>query len=182
MDLNEFVKLPQLPSGRQSYAVRQILELATALTIGPVRDRAEQALESAAACRAVEQKYASDSSRAKHGKGAEGANARLDRGWGRLDARLAGEIETFGLDHAIGAAAARLRKNLAADGISTITALSYVEEVETSEMLVRDMATKYKDDVQTLSLGAFVERLGQLTEALKKELKQPVERPTWDQV
>ena len=182
MDSTGFVKLPQLPSGRTSFAARAVYERAKEAKVTVVKRWATRTVDQAKRCRELEQRYDSGSSRAQHAPGAEAANAALDRAWSSLYARLMADIETFGAGHPLGDAAGGLRQNLAAGGIATITGLSFVEEVETSELLLGHMAKKYKDDVSTLGLNPYVERLGELTAALKATLNPPNERPTWDQV
>ena len=185
VELSDFISVYRLTSGRAAYALRQSLAAAQELNLVALAGPIERALATALRCRALELSYKRPESAPLHGQGANVADAELDRAWSRLASTLANTAELFGAATPEGIAGARLLERIFPEGVAAITSLPYVEEQESSRLMVgRLRAAPLASDVATLHLEPAVARLSALTDQLGEALqaKQRVDIPKWEEV
>ena len=185
VQLTDFIAVYKMPSGRVSYAMRHVLEVARASDEQTLVGLVEATLAAAASCRGLELRHRRTPKAPLHGAGALKADAELDRGWSRFASILQSTAELFGAADPKGSAAARLHDRLFPRGVAAITSQSFVEEFESSKLLVQRLASgDLAPEVTLLGQRETVERLAILTKELGKELAALVEDhvPSWDEV
>jgi hypothetical protein len=189
VQLDDFIRLYQLPSGRAAYAARQALAAAQGLGDTDAAARAEVSLLQASVTRDLELRHRKAAVQPLYGPRAPELDAQLDRALSAMDTAISARLAiATGPDDADPAAvaAARLQRELLPRGVSHVTSLSYVEEHESVTLLVKRLTSggDASADAATLGLEPFIQRIQAVNAELGAELSKaaPPSTPTWDTI
>lgn len=187
VQLDDFLRLYHLPSGRAAYALRQTAAAAKGLGDTDAAGRAEAVLAQATATRDLELRHRKAAEQPLYGPRAPAFDAQIDRTLSAMDSAIGARAAiATGPDDADPAtlAAARLQRELFPSGVSHVTSLSYVEEHESVTLIIKRLISggDLSDEVTALGLEPFVARLTALNTDLGAELGKAAPRssPTWD--
>jgi hypothetical protein len=203
VQVEDFVRVLQLPSGRTCFSARTLLIAARKLLesfaeqaegnvdelekrqVTSIVDESEKLLQLGAVCGDIELRYRKPVKKPIHGEKAGKADGALDRAWTDFVALCQSVVNLLGTDNPKGAAAHQIVDKGFPRGVAAITNKSFVEEFEASMALIERLTKgDLRDAVNTVGFGVFVERLGVLAEQLGSELgkPEPDTTPTWDEV
>lgn len=189
IQLDDYVTMYQLPSGRAVHAGRKVAAAARAGDVASIVTRADAFLAAANATHDLELRYRRAQSTPQYGPGAAALDARIDRALGALDRMVSGYAELADDPETppqVSAAATKLSAELFPRGVTYITLMSYAEEYEAVRKLVARLggAGDLSAAVSALSLEPFVASLTKLNAAFGAELDRApkVDGPSWDQI
>lgn len=162
-EVEAWVKVNKMPSGRRLWAVREVAGRARGLGAGMVVAACEEAIAHEEGLRRLEARWASQV-RASQAKGDEEASAtevdrRLDRSLAAIFGQLQGVERVMGARSPQGKEAKELLERLFPKGLGAVVNLPFGEEVESAEEVVKALASSGAG--QRMGVELFVEQLGE---------------------
>lgn len=173
-DLQDYIRLYQLPTGRRIFAQRQVAELAKRGGHKDLENHARAAVEHDEKTRRLEMDWAAQRGAQK----SDGEAVRLDNEIDRTLGSLHSFLSALAVSPVDGVGREEAQKVLAdafPRGATTYTVLAFEEQASAVDVLVEKLRGALKDAATSLRLTPFVESLkkrnGELKAVLSKEKK-----------
>ena len=171
MELDTLFTIYQLPTGRRIFALKQLAEAPGAVRVTGLLALVEAEIERCSELQRMEHEWMSAKHTSTESRTAK-LNSKLDSTLGSI-ARVAAEYrDTLGMGDPLGAAGQTLLSRAFPGGVSAVTTLTYVEQVETVGMLLELFRGELEPEVIALGLTQHVLRLDTLRGDLAREIPQ----------
>lgn len=184
---SDFVRVPQLPSGRALYALRRSARAVEG--DDDLMRLVDMALTRARATRELELAHRDAKAPALYGPKAGAIDGAIDRTLSAIDSTVRTFRSVFGQDapdDERSKAAEKLARELFPRGVLAVTSLSFVEEHESVTIILAKLQEggALASEAEALGLGVYVSRLAALNEEFGAELERAEKpsAPTWDQI